>query len=506
MRKLLLSMLLILTLLLSVSLAATLSFDDFSATVEIPDTYLLLTPSNLASQTDWLSERGTTAEETLEDWNARGVRFQAWSDKRDVCVELTAVQDDLASTYYDVNECTEEQRKEYRLGHSSDKTGRYSALGYDYSSAQWKNAKNTGRFLVLKYKRNLGSAQYEGYARKTVRNGYSIHLEYQVYGRSAKSSDSTALDKIMNTWNFTEIFPRPASSTAQVIFTAQPPEETNTGKFTLKGTGSAGLQVIAVSLRMLAPEPIRFETEIKKNGKFELDITLPEEGVWMTTYAVLSGDTIVQEGAFNSTTKFYDELLVVNLDGQLPTVITGDSVTISGKTMKQTNVQCLVEGRYNKSVRTNNSGEFSFKIDTSAEGEYRFVLVFEKKNYETRRITSTATRTLTDADKREDILKQAVKPAYSTLRDKLTGYTGRYMVYTLFIDRVEQAGDQYLTYAAMRKIKGGGLRDLVVVTTDAKPAWAPQDEVRMVLQCTGAHVIEGETDQSLPAFDFLFTE
>ena len=38
------------------------------------------------------------------------------------------------------------------------------------------------------------------------------------------------------------------------------------------------------------------------------------------------------------------------------------------------------------------------------------MLTFQKKGYTTRRITSTATRALTEADKQEDIRAQADKP------------------------------------------------------------------------------------------------
>ena len=91
-------------------------------------------------------------------------------------------------------------------------------------------------------------------------------------------------------------------------------------------------------------------------------------------------------------------------------------------------------------------------------------------------------------------------------RQLLDGYEGRYMVYTLFIDRVEQVGDEWYTFAAMRKTNSGGLRDEVVVRTTTQPTWQPADQVRMYLQCTGGYEIQGDATTKLPCFDYLFTD
>lgn len=68
--------------------------------------------------------------------------------------------------YWDVNEVTSDERATYRLGHTSDKNGYYRNLGYDYTSAQWKNGKNYARFLVLEYTRSHNGVSYAGYGRQ----------------------------------------------------------------------------------------------------------------------------------------------------------------------------------------------------------------------------------------------------------------------------------------------------------------------------------------------------
>ena len=487
--------------------ADTFVFDDFSASCEIDSAkYTILTPETLTAHADWLTARGLTADAVLEDWAGRGVLLQAWTASGDACLEITAMQDAFASQYYDVNQISSDDRKTYRLGHSSDKDGFYRAQGYDYTEAEWKNLKNTGRFLQLTYTRTQGGETYRGYARKTIRNGYTIQLEYQVYGRSAKSADRNALDNVMETWEFLEIWPRPLTSVSKLVFTARPPVESNTGKFTVKGTGTAGLKIIGVVMRMSASDVQQFETTIGKNGKFEIDVVLPREGVWLMTYVVENAGNVVEEGVFDAVT-YQKDLLTVSLASPLPTSLSGNEIVISGVTMPKTMVQCIVDGRYQKSVTTNNSGSFSFKIDTSEEGEYTFTLVFEKKGYSSRRFRSTATRTYTEADLRAMIRDTAVSPAYKTLTSKLSGYKGDYMVYTLHIQSIDETPTGYLVFAGMSKSKSGIISNLVVIRSDEAPEFAPGDKVKLYLRCIDAYeYITDAGNDLLPYFDLQWME
>ncbi len=508
MRKLTLLLLMLLSLCLCAAAHAdTFVFDDFSASCEIDGTkYTILTPDNLASHADWLTARGLTVEGVTTDWAERGVYLQAWTLTGDACLEITAVQDAFASQYYDVNQISDDERKTFRLGHSADKDGFYRAQGYDYTSAQWKNLKNTGRFLQLEYTRTVGGETYRGYARKTIRNGYTIHLEYQVYGRSAKSSDRNALDKVMDTWEFLEVWPRPVTSVSRLAITSRPPVETSTGKFTVKGTGTSGLRIVGVVMRMSTSDVQEFEVTIGKNGKFEIPVTLPREGVWLMTYMVENGTTVVEEGVFDAIT-YQKDLLTVTLSSPLPTTLTGNEIVISGVTMAKTMVQCIVDGRYQKSITTGSSGEFSFTIDTSAEGEYGFTLVFEKKGYSSRRFTSSATRSFTDADRRAMIRDSAVSPAYKTLTSKLSGYKGDYMVYTLHIQSIDQTPSGYLIFAGMSKSKAGVISNLVVIRSTEAPEFAAGDKVKLYLRCIDSYeYISDNGSNLLPYFDLQWME
>lgn len=511
MRKIILSLLLLLCMLLpACALADAFTFPEQGASCEISSSkYTIITPDNVAVKTDWLTKKGTTADAVLADFEARGVLLQAWSADGDVCLEISAVQDEYGAQYYDVNQVTATERKNYRTGHSSDKTGEWRAQGYDYASdAEWKNYKKAGRFLQLEYTRTVNGSSYRGYARKTIRNGWHIHVDYQVYGRGLKSSDKSALETVMNTWNFVEVSARPSTSATKLLFTSTPPQETNTGKFTLAGTGSSGLKLQFVAMRMNTREVQQYEAETNSKGKFEVDVKLPKEGFWLMTYFVYNGETLIEEGAFDSIT-YDDTMLIVKMNTMLPDTmaLTGNSLTISGTTMKQTKVQCIVDGRYNKAITTNNSGSFSFTIDTSAEGIYNITLVFEKKGYNARRFRCEATREFTMEDRKQSIREDAVKPSYKNLVSKISGYMGRYMVYTLNIQSVEPTATGYLTFAGMTKTKSGVYKEMVVIRSTDEPTFTAGGTARMYLKCIGTYdVVSDEGTNSYPYFDLQWIE
>ena len=512
MRKIIFSLLLMLCLVLPVAaLADTYTFADQGATCTIPDKYTVITPNNVAQQTAWLEKNETTADVVKADFAQRGVLLQAWTAEKDVCVEITAVQDGYAQLYHNINQASADERKDYRTGHSSDKTGEWRAQGYDYTSADWKNYKKGGRFLMLEYTRTVGGQTYRGYARKTVNNGWHINVEYQVYGRTPKKADNTALETIISTWAFPTTIGRASASTtnnANIIFGTVPPLETNSGKFTISGSGTTGMKVVCVAMRMSSSDAHRFETDINNKGKFELTVQLPREGLWMMTYTVFNGDTVVDEGAFDSIT-YDDALLSVKLNSKLPATmaLTGNELVISGTTMKQTKVQCIVDGRYNKQITTNNSGTFSFTIDTSEEGLYNITLVFEKKGYDARRFRCEATREYTEGDRKDAIRAEAVKPTYKNLKDKITTYRGKYMVYTLNIKEVSETSTGYLTFAGMTKTKAGVYKDMVVVRSSEQPDWVEGGKARMYLKCLGTYeLVDDSGTTEYPYFDLQWIE
>lgn len=509
-RKLIaLLLMLLLTLLCSSALAQTLSLDAIHATCNVPDDYILLLPTNLHLHEEWVQSHGGSEEALLADWSERGVLAQAWDKSGETCLEFTALQDTIARQLYDVDQQETAARTAYRTNVAKGES--WKQAGYTVQSAEWKKYATIGRFLMIKYKRALPRETYRGVARLTVRNGYSIMADLKVFGRNVSSADQRVLDKVMDSWVFTSILNKPIDVIGEIFFSEEPPTETNTGKFTVSGTCDPGLRLIAVAMRMSSPDPVRFEGNANSKGKFSIDMALPQEGTWLVSVTAMNGDTEVGDFVFDTTT-YQKSLLTVNFDKPLPVgeaSIVGDKLVISGTTMKQTTVQCIVSGgiSYNKQIKTNNSGKFTFSIDVSAEGDYDMVLTFTKKGYSTRRYTTAANHTITEADLILRAKETAVKPAYSTLTSKLAGYTGRIMKYKLYVTDIQQAGDEWVLFMAMEQKSNGTYKNYVIVTTDEDPNVSIDSVHTVYATCTGPYEVENaEKTVTYPGFKLITIE
>ena len=509
MRKItVLLLILILALLCSCASADTaFTFEPIWATASFPEGFILLTPKNLSGHQEWLTANNKDQNKLLSDWEARGVLVQAWSPDADVCIEVSAIKDEDAIRWFDIDEQSTATRASYRKEQSAGESNK--VLGYTIVNAEWKKY-TFGRFLLMQYKKIADGNDTAGYLRRTIRNGYSITIDYQVLGRSlSKSKDLTAINNFMKTFTFTQIKPIPATTVGKLEFTSAPPEETNTGKFTVQGVTTEGVELTGTLMRMADPSPIHITDVAKKNGKFSLSVELPTEGIWLMTVTVERDGTTIAEQVFEPTT-YQKDLLPVNLDTPIPEQFTGDETVISGKTIKNVSVQCIVTtptSTYDKLVKTNNSGTFKFKVPTAEEAEYNITLVFQKKNYSSRRFTYTAIRELTENDIRSQVRQEAVKPAYSTLTKKIAGYTGKKMVYNVWITDIQQAGNQWVVFAAMNKTGKGSYKNKIIILSDEDPQFTIDSQIKFYGTCAGTHQIQSEEgNESLPCFELLFTE
>lgn len=505
--------------------AETFRFDAIYATCEVSDDYIILTPQNLSLHPEWLENHGTTLEETLAKWEKRGVLVQAWNQEGDMCIEISAVQDEHALNYWDVNAVSTDDRYVYRTSHLKDVW--YADEGYEYITTEWKNAAERGRFLLAEYKREAPGDSYSGYQRRTVRNGYTITLECQVYGRKPKTADSRALDKVLGTWQFTRIVNKPSATeiqsaletggsaaqqakamTVKASFTKTPPMETATGSFKVAGVTEPGAHLTGVLMRMSTAGAMLIEADADKKGKFTMNVQLPSEGVWNMTITATLGGEVIEEIMFDHVITYSKTQITVNLDAPLPTELTSDKLVISGTTIQGTKVQCIVGQSYEKSVSVNANGAFKFTVDTSAEGEYNIMLTFQKKNYDGRRMFVTATRTLTEEDYKARARESAVKPAYGNLVDKIGGYTGRVLTYSMYVtDTVRTEDGRWLILMAMDYGAKSGYKNFVAVITDEEPHLESGSKHRLYGTCMGTWQVQrDDVTKFYPCIELLFWE
>lgn len=501
MRKILLYLLpVLLTLLCVPALAETYVFDDLFASVEVPDSYIVLTDKNLNEYADWLVSRGTSTEETANDFLKRGVLLQAWSAEYDTCFELRALKTEKSQRVFDVNEQTEALRRDYRLSHYPEN----SYEGYDFTTSEWKNV-SSGRFLVLRYtRRDNGEVLHRGFMRRTIRNGYEIDFDMQVHGRAATNKDNSNLNKIWESFRFIEVKPLPPAASAKLNIDQAPPAETNDQSFDIEGTAAQDVKLTAVVMGLSSPEPVVTNVTVGKNGKFVLPIKLPKEGVFLITLTAEYQGEDVAELAYPVT--YQRTLLTVNFQNRPSETVMEDELKISGTGEPGAGIQVFINGDVAMTKRVNANGKFSIPLDLKEEGQYEIILVFSKKGLADRRFTFNVNRKWGEKDMLAHLRKQAIKPAYKQLITKMQGYEGRIMGYRAYIVDISQSGDEYIVRMALSR-KNKVYSDIILVTTSEQPSFQVDQRVMMYGTCSGMSLStseeQGQADESYPCFELL---
>lgn len=482
--------------------AESYALDTIHATIEIPDAYIVLTPDNLSNYEQWLNARETSADQAATDFANRGVLLQCWTQEQDACFEITATQNDDTLNLFDVNEQSTEVRGAYRLSFYP----RNEYEGYAYSTSEWKNTKDNGRFLVLRYVHSQNSeTDFRGFSRKTIRNGYEITLDYRVYDRALSNKDNAALNKLWDGFLFTEILPLPAAASAKVNITQEPPTETSEASFAIEGTAAPEVKLTAVVMGLSSPDPILFDETVGKNGKFKLAITLPREGVFMITITAEKDGEDAAEFAFPVT--YQRTLLAVNITTEVPQSVTTDELSIKGTAAPGASIQVFVNNE-RSTKKVTNAGKFVVDVDTSKEGAYEIVLVFSKKGLADRRFVFTCTRNWSEADQLKQIAAESISPGYSTLVKKIDGYDGRVMGYSAYPVSITQSGSDWIVQMALTK-RGDKYSSMILVTTGEEPNVKVGQKVRMYGTCAGMSVSAAvgengtETTESYPCFELL---
>jgi len=500
-----------------------ISLDTIFASVEIPDSYTILTPENMETNNDFLQARGTTTDVMLQTFRTEGILLQAYGKKGDTCLQITALEDVDAKTYFDIDQQTPSVRAKYRREHLDGAA--YELLGISYDSAEWRNTTAYGRFLMLKYVQRLGGkVDHRGFARRTIRNGYTITVDYQVFGRGITAKDNNALNDVMDTWRFTKVLSMSnadtdnaetgsagaavgtdaviESASGMTEYTQKPPEQTNDASFTVEGITTPGAEVSASVLHAATMKTIVAADTASKSGKFALDVTLPQEGVYIMALTVTVNGKDIDGFVFPEIT--YDKtLLPVRFNETFPEEITQNKFTFSGVTDSAVQIELNVNGDISKK-KSNAKGEFSFTVNTAKEGTYTFDLTFSKKGLEDQHVSFNAQRTISYSEERAKIREEAIKPAHSTLTSKIKGYTGRIMGYNAYVKEIQKSGDAWVVFMAFRQTKSG-YRDIIVVATKDEPSLMVDTQVKMYGQCTGMYQVQDDNGVTeYPSFDLLF--
>ena len=558
MRKLLF---VILVALLAAACTAALADTEYSlspapAVVRLKDNRTVVTAETLGDHPELLTVIGMSKEDTLADWESRGVVFQAWSEinpktwsaskSKYTCLEICVLQDGDASQFPDMIHA--EDRTVWASYEESCKAN-LSALGYTFQAMEKPQKSAEGnRYLLLLYKRTTDSGEYRGYMARTVFNGYTIVFDLKAYNQKpVPGTHDNELYRVIKTLADSGTAGLPAVSgetpdgtadissgegtenddgtgtanydgTGRLDITVGPPRETNTNTFTVEGVTAPGAQVIGVMMKSVGdPMPQRFETTAHaKNGSFKLKMTIPEneESVWLMTlnvYESAESNTIIADKVFDFTT-YKKTLIPCELDEPVPEKIYADELVIQGTTMKAVEVQCIATNSAGQTVfspnpiHPNGTGRFTFKIQLDDEDVYSISLVITKKGYDVNRQSFTVQRFLTDEARQDQIRKKAEKNlGYGTFRSRIEQYVGKITKFNVWITAIDQIGDEWRITAAGAKT-GDHYSQLLMYFTQEEPPFSVDADKKLTLygKCIGLYQIQSEESiESIPSLDLL---
>ena len=487
------------------ALAEVYTLPGILASVDVPvKTYSpILTPDTLKDNEAFIKSKGGTVEAWAADFLARGILLQTYDQDDSRVLVISALQDVDAQRMFDINEQTSETRAKYRLSHGAD--GAYSILGYRYDSVSWKNFPDVGRFLQLRYSYRVGGDLLRrGFQRRAIRNGFTITVDMQVFGRSLKASDNTALNKVFNTLRFTQILPMPElpvfldeSETA--------PVETSQSAFTMKGKTKPGAKLTAVLMSFATSQTQVFEAVAKDSGSYTLPVTLPGEDVYLMTLNIQYPGLEEFSKAYNI--RYQKGLLPIQVTSAPPAEFTEDAFTLTGVTPESGVTARLTVNGKTTTKRPGINGTFSFTIDTSAPGAYNISLTLTKSGFNERSFQYAAARALSPQERETMLRDSAVSPPYQDLLDNPDLYDGQTLMYEGYIVSREEADSLFIFQFALQKTESGFL-DLVVISSDTDPGYPINTPVRMYGQMIGMNMGQDDTgqDERLPKVELIMME
>jgi hypothetical protein len=467
------------------AVAESYVFEAVYAGVQLPEGVYktVLTPGDLPENEAFIVAKGGTVEAWAADFAARGVLLQAYDDANGRVLVITALADVDAKRYFDINELNSDTRGIYRRSHGTD--GAYTILGYDYDSISWKNFTAIGRFLQLRYSyREGGELVRRGYQRRTIRNGYTITMDMQVYGRQLTGGDNSALNRVFNTFTFSKILPMPELPLT-LDETATAPVETGESSFTMKGKTKAGAKLTAVLMSFGTSTTQIFEATANRSGNYSLDVKLPAEDVYLMTLTVSSVGLEDVSKAYNI--RYQEGLLPVQITAAPPSELNADEFLLAGVT-DQTGVQAsLSVNGVETNAKPDRSGRFSFTIDTSREGAYDIRLNLTKRGLQDRSFQYQSYRYLTQQAQEEALKQSAVSPSYAELFTAVDTQEGKTLTYQGNIIAKENKDGEWITRLALKKTDSG-FEDVLILVSDADPGYSVDTPVTVYGQFIGLNI------------------
>lgn len=479
--------------------AEQISMSGLPGILSLPDGVYapVLTADTLQANESFILNRGGTVATWQEEFKQQGIVLKAYDEKNNRVLVVSSLGDADGQRYGDIDMQSANVRAEYRALHQKD--GPFAAQGYRVESAEWKNFDGIGRFLMIRYNYRVdGEVHHRGFARRSVKNGRTVMIDMQVYGRKLKSGDNTALNKIFDTLVFTGDVGDGVSMPVFLNESAGAPRETYESTFTMKGVTRADAKLTATTNAFTSNKVENFTAVADAKGNYSLPVTLPSEGIYLLTLRVEADGLETLEKSYSIT---YDKgMLPVEFTSELPGELTQDQYKIMGKTEPGVSVQMVI-GEKTTTRKTNNNRSFSFTVNTKEEGSYQVRLTFSKKGFNSRSFEWLATRGAPQpaaavseqpaAQAAQQAGDEALSPPYTDLIAKAETYDGKLLTYDGYVTKTEHIAGEYMVSLALRKAVTG-YADTIVLVTDSDPSLAVDSHVRVWGVLVGINTPEAE--------------
>lgn len=385
----------------------------------------VLTQTNLAEHEALLTSLGTTSEAVLASYMASGIVMEVIpEDGGQIAVSVT-----------DGGEFSDVQRME----EISD--ARLAAFQAQFEeSGLYESVSLTDTKPVCV--RLTSSAMYASTPVYTLRYA-TLHLgrlymiAQTVVGRSPEAADDARMEQVLSGMKLLSTAseptpsmtpaptptpvptPAPTPGVAEVLASegnmqvSGVPAFTSEESLTVRGQTDPSVEVrVAVDDRTLA------KTTAKKDGTFEVKVTLPKEGD-----LVLAVMTDSAEAMLN--VEYQMPLARFEITEPENTTFTGNQVLVRGKTEPDATVYITGKGM-NTNVKANRNGDFSIRIFMEKAETLTFALRTKADHFKENHTEITLTRELTEREGIADFRKRMQSVSYDKLAKEPEKYTGVY--------------------------------------------------------------------------------
>lgn len=480
-KSLFIVLLAVLLLLAAFSGAEGLDFEPAGFKIDVSEKEYtnIVTKANIEEHKEFLQGNGFKAEDLSYLFDNSGLLLRAYNLKDKRVFSVYAKKDSEAEQFFDINEQTKETRASYRRLHG--KGGFKENEGYFYNYIEWKSFKKPlERWLMLKFDyKKPGENPCRGLQRRTIRNGYTITLELMsLENKALTGADANAMTRAFSGFSFSRIFDLPD---LPVTFNEDKtaPSMTSSGKFTMTGKTAPNAKLKAAIISYTTNQNTIVETEAKKNGSYKLEIKLPQEDLYMMTLSVEKEGTLPLEKQYSIT--YGKGKLETTVETFPPETLNRDSYTLSGKTEKGVQLVLNVNGIQQKK-KVGDKKTFSFKIDTSREGEYNITLSLSKKGFETQTFSYKCKRSISADERLSKLLNESLNVAYTKLARNIDKYDGKTLVYDGTIKEILEKGSEFISVLSVDNDESR----LLLYTSQAKPEFSQGDTVRLYGELVGS--------------------